>query len=182
MKSIASQRHCLNCSVTAFSNHQITIDRTVDILERNPMPLYRLIYKSTYTEPITTELLQSIEAVSKKNNAELDVTGILIGNKTAFMQVLEGDGKNVNEIFSKIRSDSRHTDVELISYDRIINREFSDWAMKCVATGIMGRILAERLKKKFGAVDSDLDLPSDGDKAFALLYDFAFLLKNGEIS
>ena len=146
------------------------------------MPLYRLIYKSTYIKPITSDLLKSIEETSKKNNAELDVSGILIGNKTGFMAVLEGDGKSVNHIFNKIQNDTRHSEIELISYDRITKKEFPDWSMKSLSTGIMGRVLTERLKKKFGEVDSDLDLPSDGDKAFALLYDMAFLLKSGEIS
>jgi hypothetical protein len=144
------------------------------------MALCRLIYKSTYENPVTNDFLRSIEDASKKNNVELDVTGILISNRSSFMQVLEGEQKNVNAIYNKILKDPRHTDIELISYDQISQREFADWSMKCVSIGIMGRIMAERLKKKFGEKDSDLVLPTDGDKAFALLYDLAFLQKSDE--
>jgi hypothetical protein len=145
------------------------------------MPLYRLIYKSTYNNPLTHEFLQSLEDISVKNNADLDVTGMLIGNKTSFMQVLEGERENVNTIYKKIFDDPRHSDIELISYDQISQREFPDWSMKCLSTGIMGRLVAEQLKKKFGEKNSDLDLPLDGDKAFALLYDLAFLQRSGAI-
>jgi hypothetical protein len=145
------------------------------------MALYRLIYKSISTEPFTAEFLQSLEGSSKKNNAALDVTGILIGTKSNFLQVLEGERKNVNTVFKKICQDPRHTEIELISYTRIFQQEFPDWSMKCISTGIMGRIVTEQLKKKFGENNSDLELPSDGDKAFALLFDLAFLQKSGAI-
>ena len=145
------------------------------------MALYRLIYKSISTQPFTTEFLQSLEESSKENNAALEVTGILIGTKSAFLQVLEGERKNVNLVFEKICQDSRHTEIELISYDRIFQREFPDWSMKCLSTGIMSRIVSNFFKNKYGEKDSDVDLPVDGDKAFALLFDLAYLQKTGEI-
>jgi hypothetical protein len=145
------------------------------------MALRRLIYKSTYETPFTNEFLRSIEEASKRNNAELDVTGMLISNRSSFLQVLEGEQKHVNAIYNKILHDPRHTDIELISYEQIEQREFPDWSMKCVSVGILGRIMAERLKKKFGEEEADLVLPTDGDKAFALLYDLAFLQKSGEL-
>ena len=145
------------------------------------MSLYRLIYKSTSTQALTAELIKSIEGSSNENNVDLEVTGILISNKTAFMQVLEGERKNINKVYTKICSDPRHSEIELVSYAAVSRREFPDWSMKCLSTGIMGRLIADQLKKKFGAEDADLVLPSDGDKAFALLFELAFLLKSGEI-
>ena len=145
------------------------------------MALYRLIYKSISTEPFTSDFLQSLEVRSKENNAELDVTGILIGTKSAFLQVLEGVRKNINTVYEKICQDTRHNEIELISYDRIDQREFADWSMKCLSTGIMSRIVANFFKSKYGEKDSDLDLPIDGDKAFALLFDLAYLQKTGEL-
>jgi hypothetical protein len=145
------------------------------------MTLCRLIYKSQYSEPITQKLLQSIEAASVKNNEAVGVTGILIGNKTGFMQVLEGENQVVNQLFHRICMDERHQAIELISFDQIVERQFSSWSMKCVAVGLMGRIIAQRLKQKYGESEADLVLPSDSHKAFALLYDLAFLLKSGEI-
>ncbi|MEE4194881.1 MAG: BLUF domain-containing protein [Anaerolineae bacterium] len=145
------------------------------------MTLYRLIYKSASTRPFTSDFVKSLEDVSKTNNTALDVTGVLVSTKSGFLQVLEGEQKNVNAVYNKICIDPRHSDIELISYDRISQRAFPDWSMKCLSTGIMGRIVAEQLKKKYGEQDSDLDLPSDGDKAFALLFDLAFLQKSGDI-
>ena len=145
------------------------------------MALYRLIYKSISTKPFTATFLKSLEETSKENNAALDVTGILIGTKSAFMQVLEGERENVNAVYGRICQDPRHTEIQLVSYGQIFQREFPDWSMKCLSTGIMGRIIADQLKKKYGERNEDLDLPEDGDKAFALLFDLAFLHKSGEV-
>jgi len=144
------------------------------------MSLCRLIYKSKYEKPINQEIIESIEGASQKNNERLGITGMLIGNKSGFMQVLEGDVDAVAHVFNNICKDNRHSNIKLVSYDLIPQRAFPDWAMKCVAIGLMGRILAQRLKQKYGEQDSDLVLPSDGHKAFALLFDLAFLLKNNE--
>lgn len=145
------------------------------------MSLCRLIYKSTYKKSLTPEWFRNIEEVSQKNNEKLGITGFLVGNKSGFMQVLEGDEEKVNRVFQSICRDRRHENIEIISYGRILQREFPDWSMKCVALGMVGRILAQRLKNKYGQENDDIVLPYDGHKAFAILYDLAFLLKNGDI-
>ena len=145
------------------------------------MSLHRLIYKSVSKHPLSSDFLKSLEEISKKNNAALDVTGILLGTNASFLQVLEGEESNVNRIYNKICRDSRHADIELISYRQISQREFSEWSMKCLSVGIMGRIVTEQLKKKYGERNSDLIIPTDGDKAFALLFDLAFFQKSGDL-
>jgi hypothetical protein len=139
------------------------------------------MYKSKYSEPLSESLLEAIETTSQENNEALGITGILIGNRSSFMQVLEGEAEAVNEIFNTICKDERHTKIELVGYEIIAQRAFADWSMKCIAVGLLGRILAQRLKQKYGEENADLKLPSDSDEAFALLYDVAFLLRQDEI-
>ena len=146
------------------------------------MSLCRLMYKSKYSEPLSKNLLEAIETTSQENNAALGITGILIGNRSSFMQVLEGEEEAVNKIFNNICKDERHTKIELVGYDIIDQRAFADWSMKCIAFGLLGRILAQRLKRKYGEENDDLKLPSDSHEAFALLYDLAFLLRQDEIA
>ena len=145
------------------------------------MSLFRIIYISKSTELITDKLIKSIEISSAKNNKELDVTGILVATKTEFMQVLEGELENVNRVFMNICRDERHSDIQIISFDNISKRQFEDWSMKGIGLGLLGRIINQRLIAKYGKKDSDLDLPIDGRKAFALLYDVAYFLKSDEI-
>ncbi len=145
------------------------------------MPLCRLMYKSKYSEPLSESLLEAIETTSQENNKALGITGILIGNRSSFMQVLEGETKAVNQVFNNICKDERHTKIELIGYEIIAQRAFADWSMKCIAFGLLGRILAQRLKQKYGEENADLKLPNDSDEAFSLLYDVAFLLRQDEI-
>ena len=146
------------------------------------MHLCRLIYRSSYQETLTLALVKNIEDVSQENNNKLGITGFLVGNKSGFMQVLEGEEGKVNSVFQNICSDNRHGDIEIISYSRILERAFPEWAMKCVSLGLVGRILGQRLKDKYGEQDGDIVLPSDGHKAFSMLFDLSFILKKGEIA
>ena len=45
------------------------------------------------------------------------------------MQVLEGPDDAVNGIFEKIKNDSRHKDVSVISREQIQSRQFPSWEM-----------------------------------------------------
>jgi hypothetical protein len=45
------------------------------------------------------------------------------------MQVLEGGRDAVNQLYSRICSDPRHTDVILLHYEEISERRFAGWTM-----------------------------------------------------
>jgi hypothetical protein len=46
-----------------------------------------------------------------------------------FLQVLEGGRSAVNKLYNRIVADTRHTDVELLSYEEIGERRFAGWSM-----------------------------------------------------
>jgi hypothetical protein len=143
------------------------------------MDLCRLIYVSKAANPNDPEAIKDIEATSVSRNQGLGVTGILLATRTQYLQVLEGDVQAVNQIYNNIVGDARHTNVTLIGYQRIADTQFKDWAMKGTSTGLMGRILAESLKKKYGEEAGDLKIPMDEFTAYALLLDvYAFLKEN----
>lgn len=142
------------------------------------MALCRLIYVSTAVEPFDPKTAKQIGEVSAPNNKRLGVTGILLATETRYLQVLEGPVQAVNMLFKSIQADERHSEVSLISYHRIEQHLFEAWSMKGTCIGLLGRILANTLKKKYGEEEGDLFIPMDEYMAFALLYDVYISLKS----
>lgn len=95
--------------------------------------MVRIIYLSrAVREPGAARTLPDMDAileVSRHNNARVSVTGALIYNGGEFGQVLDGPEDAVEEIFSRIEADPRHTDVEVLDLRTITERAFPDWAM-----------------------------------------------------
>ena len=88
-----------------------------------------LLYVSTSVKLLSDEELLDILKVSRENNKSLDVTGLLLYKGGNFMQVLEGPDEAVNSLYEKIKTDSRHKDVSIISQEQISARQFPDWEM-----------------------------------------------------
>jgi len=120
---------------------------------------------------INWEDLKDILVRSEKNNAELDVTGMLVFSDNKFLQVLEGPAVNLNRLYAKILQDARHRNSLLLSYTPIFRRLFSAWAMKGVNLAFMKPELKEFLVKKYGASGTGIAIPKDEFLAFSLLFD-----------
>ena len=91
--------------------------------------MYRLIYVSTAVEGLTDDDIESILNVSQSNNDERYLTGFLAHNERAFMQALEGERREVLDIYDRIKSDNRHSGVVQIIGEPIERRAFPDWTM-----------------------------------------------------
>ena len=81
--------------------------------------LNSLVYKSRCKGVADLDLVDSILASSIRNNAANGVTGVLIATRTHFLQVLEGGFEALNETFERISSDTRHYNIQLISFAEI---------------------------------------------------------------
>ena len=97
--------------------------------------LVRLMYASRAAASVDQEELIAILRKSKANNPPLGVTGVLCFSEGVFLQVLEGGRSAVNRLYNRITSDSRHTQVELLSYAEIGERRFAGWSMGQVDMG-----------------------------------------------
>jgi hypothetical protein len=95
--------------------------------------IHQLIYysKSTWKDgdPSLLVQLRDIVTSAQRNNARAGVTGFLIFDKTWFVQILEGDRANVNEIYNKISRDKRHGGLNIINMRDAETRSFPSWAM-----------------------------------------------------
>ena len=93
--------------------------------------LYSLVYFSRSTvEPGRVEAeIRSILDSARKQNSKRDVTGALLFSRGYFAQVLEGPLSSIQSTLEKIRSDSRHTDVSVLSCRPLESRNFASWSM-----------------------------------------------------
>ncbi|MDZ5459111.1 BLUF domain-containing protein [Azohydromonas lata] len=96
------------------------------------MPLQHLIYISMVAgaEPSLADL-QGLLATSVRNNRRLGITGLLLYAHGGYMQVLEGEGDAVAEVFDGIRQDPRHRRVTVLLRGPVEQRSFGQWAMAC---------------------------------------------------
>lgn len=91
--------------------------------------LVRLMYASRANPAVDQDELIAILRKSKANNPSLGVTGVLCFSEGIFLQALEGGRSAVNKLYNRIATDSRHTQVELLSYEEIGERRFAGWSM-----------------------------------------------------
>ena len=89
----------------------------------------QLIYTSRATQAFQRDDLLQILTASRHNNAEFNVTGLLLYDARLFCQCLEGDEKDVNYTYNKIAADPRHGDVRLLMQRSVEERDFSEWWM-----------------------------------------------------
>ena len=71
----------------------------------------------------------AILAVSRRNNARGNVSGLLFFNGKRFLQALEGDDAMVDATYARIQKDPRHYALVVLSMREIESREFGQWAM-----------------------------------------------------
>lgn len=97
------------------------------------MTLARLLYISKTTlDTASAEFeieLSNILMSCVKNNALLDITGVLTCDRGVFIQALEGPPATLTQSFIRISGDRRHTDVELVHFGAVETRLFAGWSM-----------------------------------------------------
>jgi hypothetical protein len=91
--------------------------------------LIHLIYASKASIDYSKDDIVVLLEKARNTNKFLDVTGMLLSDSGSFLQVLEGEEKNVNQLFSVISGDSRHSNIVKIISEVIPERRFNDWTM-----------------------------------------------------
>jgi len=91
--------------------------------------LVRLTYASRPSKELSIHEVDTILAISKRNNAANHLSGILVYGDHFFLQCLEGPRNEVNDTYLRIARDPRHTDCMLLRYEHVDCRIFGQWAM-----------------------------------------------------
>lgn len=92
---------------------------------------YSLIYISSAVDKLPLEGLEDLLKVSRQNNKERGITGLLILKDYVIVQYIEGQKQDIKELFEKIKNDKRHFDVTVLKEEEIETRLFEDWSMGC---------------------------------------------------
>ena len=91
--------------------------------------MFSLVYVSSATRPFSTpEMIELLEK-SRRNNAKLGVTGMLLYKDGNIMQVLEGEESVVRGLAARIGRDPRHRGVMELVQGPQEGRHFADWSM-----------------------------------------------------
>lgn len=91
--------------------------------------LVRCLYASRAAAPVTPDLLEGVLEASHRNNPAAGITGLLCLADGIFIQVLEGGRAAISARLARIMSDTRHREVQLLSWEEIPERKFGTWSM-----------------------------------------------------
>ena len=91
--------------------------------------MIQLVYVSTGRSPFADDALRALLAHARARNTQRDVTGMLLHQAGAFMQVLEGEVDIVDPLFAQIGRDPRHRHVVMLARTELETRNFGDWSM-----------------------------------------------------
>lgn len=91
--------------------------------------VYRLVYISKASKDLNDRELAEILSVSRERNSRKEITGLLLFVEGGFLQVLEGEKKQVEKLYEHIGLDSRHFTVKRLQSGETGDRLFGDWSM-----------------------------------------------------
>lgn len=96
--------------------------------------MYYLIYISAAKAGVGEVEMHDILTEAILNNELHNLTGLLVYNDAMFIQMLEGEKKDVEFIYEKIKKDERHFDVRILSSGPSVQRYFPHWRMALEVT------------------------------------------------
>lgn len=91
--------------------------------------MHRIIYVSQAAGGMTSTDLAVIVEKAQKTNAAAEVTGMLVGHKGWFLQVVEGPTQALAALFHRISADPRHGNIRVLVSEPAQYRAFPEWRM-----------------------------------------------------
>lgn len=106
----------------------------------------------------TDDDIAAIVEVSRARNTALGVTGALVASRNWFAQILEGTSGAIDALMDSIGRDGRHRDVQVLIYEDIEERQFSDWALAYNGSAYFVDGLIEVLANRTGSAPEPIHL------------------------
>ncbi len=100
--------------------------------------MFEIIYTSKRSFPFSSDELEALLAKARQSNEACGITGVLLYDRGAFLQVLEGEEAAVEATFDRIRADSRHCNIALLKRGYIERRRFASWRMGLLSISVAG--------------------------------------------
>lgn len=91
--------------------------------------MIKLTYTSVANHALSDAELETLLKQSRSNNADLDITGMMLYDRGRFVQMLEGKPEQVEELYNKICMDDRNSEHIVLEKSSVDNRVFDGWTM-----------------------------------------------------
>jgi len=104
-------------------------------MEATSFVMYFLTYFSKISKGVKSEDVADILKKARVKNRKNNITGLLLFRSRIFFQLIEGEKKDVLDIFQKIAIDPRHQDIKVLFEAEIADasRIFPAWSMGLVS-------------------------------------------------
>lgn len=114
--------------------------------------VFRLVYRSR--SRLNRQGFEELLLEARMHNAMNGITGALIEKDDVFLQILEGEERQIRELFRKIEKDPRHCQVIPLLARQQPKRLFSGWNMASVH---INQDLFDGFMQRSYRGDSDVD-------------------------
>ncbi len=91
--------------------------------------MHSLVYRSFASESFSVPQIYGMLSKAKDYNIEHQITGCLLYHNNHFLQLLEGEEKEVLNLFQKISMDDRHHSIQMLESNHTEKRVFDEWSM-----------------------------------------------------
>jgi len=136
--------------------------------------MYMLCYTSNYTGTNINSDLENIVTTAKANNPKQSITGVLFYHNNTFIQVLEGEEKELDTLMENINKDPRHNNINILVKEEISKHYLSQWNMDSFNLSEKDNLKLEELEKVRDAFKANI-LP----KSDELIQVFKILIEKG---
>lgn len=117
------------------------------------------------SEPVAkddvADTLEAVYRISKKNNPDRGIMGVLFFTGSHFLQVIEGPTKAVDELMRTIKLDTRHSNVDVLFESPISSFALTDWNMQPLDLSDQNKFGPEQLKKAIQLTQQSMKLDAD---------------------
>ncbi|MGH1368715.1 MAG: BLUF domain-containing protein [Maritimibacter sp.] len=93
--------------------------------------MHRLVYLSEAVGDFGAKEVAQIIEVSRRFNARLGITGVLLYHEGRIFQELEGERGAVTRAFNRIKRDKRHKNIQVVEFGPAKRRAFEGWSLGC---------------------------------------------------
>jgi len=112
------------------SARQYQPDNSTLSMARAGPPFATLCYQSRAKQRPSAADLAQLVLEARERNRQFGVTGMLVHEGDRFFQWIEGPGDALEGLWSSIRRDDRHSDIELLGEGVTPIRLFSEWDLR----------------------------------------------------
>ncbi|NJS14935.1 MAG: BLUF domain-containing protein [Sphingopyxis sp.] len=89
-----------------------------------------VLYVSVADPDLEPDAIDDLVSHAQARNRTAGITGVMLYNGLNFLQLIEGDGAEIDACYARIKVDPRHSGVTILRETPLSIREFPEWAMR----------------------------------------------------